>query len=219
MNEAITPFTISLVPVIAAAVLTPGYIINFVSSRLIMGKVDLSTSVAASVAYYSFAAIVSMALGWEVKSVGEAIKGIGGINLSWIVFLVAFGPLLAGVGWGIAVQRRLFYGAMRWKRWPRFLRLNPVMPVATAWDFRFIDAKTQWLTVHTEDESKITALYEAGCVVSTDPAERDIFLKKIHKWEDKHGKKLSVSDLEGILLTGNSIKKIEFHSTSNEKGE
>ena len=211
-------FTLSLVPLVAAALIAPGYIISFVSSRFTMGRANFSAGLLAlSSVYYSTVWLIAGIL-WDIKSMGQVIEEIKDINFYSVFAVVALIPAIVGILSGIAIQRKWIYDLIRWKRIPKWLRPNPIIGTPSAWDFRFLDSKTQWITVHLEDGSEITALYEAGCFVSTDPNERDIYLQKIHKWK-KDGENMPIAKIDGILLTGNSIRKIEFHTPKPSEKE
>ena len=70
-------------------------------------------------------------------------------------------------------------------------------------------ANHQWITVHLKDGSELLSEYKHDCFVSTDPNERDLYLSNVHKWCD--GKLVEDERIDGLLLKGDSIDRIEFH--------
>ena len=201
--------SISIVPLVTAALVTPGYVILFLISRFTTGRPAFPASLAVSSVYY---VVVWAFLRWgSVIDVAERIRSL---SIDWsAVLIVAVLPLSIGVIVGIGIQSEWLYRILR-----RF-GLEPVHGIPSAWDWKFMRARSQWITVYLKDgeeenDKKIVALYDADCFVSTDPKERDLYLSNVHQWSDgETGEKKLVQDerIEGLLLKAESIERIEFH--------
>lgn len=223
-NEAASPtitLSLSLVPLIAAVLYAPGYIITFMVSRFTTGRPNFLGSLALSILYYIIA-WTALGLSSDVDSTNQMIQYVQDMDFRHAVLYVVAGPIIAGLLFGVAIQKRWFYRLAReglyWLSMKKFY-LNPVHGIPAAWDWIFGGTGTQWITVYLDDGSKIVALYDAKSFVSTDPNERDIYVHEINKWTDKDGKPVNISLIDGVLLTGNSIRKIVFHSNSNPEKE
>ena len=199
LNNAVV-LSIPLVPLIAAGLVTPGYIILFMISRFTTGRTAFTVSIGVSSVYY---VIMWTLLRWG--SVYDVAQGIRQTQIDWkTAVVVVVIPAVIGIFIGLLVQREWLYDLLR------LVRLSPVHGIPSAWDWKFMASKSQWITVHLENGDEVCALYDANCFVSTDPRERDLYLSNVHRWEDK----TLVEDerVEGVLLKGDSIKRIEFHS-------
>lgn len=192
--------SISIVPLLAAGLVTPGYIILFMISKFTTGRPSFASSLAVSSAYYVTA--------WALFDFGSAVDvamRLRDFDVSWQVAVIVVGaPLAIGVLAGQAVSKEWLYQALR------FVKLEPVHGIPSAWDWKFIRANEQWITVHLKDGTNILARYCEDCFVSTDPNERDLYLSNVYR-RDKGGSAVRDERVTGLLLTADSIHRIEFH--------
>ena len=206
LNEMVV-LSIPLVPLLAAVLVTPGYIILFMISRFTTGRCSFSVSIAVSSVYY-----VSMWALFHWGSVNDIAQRIRIIEVDWMTTVVVILiPAVIGIIIGLGVQKEWLYRLLR------KIKLSPVHGIPSAWDWKFMESKRQWITVHLKEGKNIIAEYNKDCFVSTDPNERDMYLDNVYKWVD--GKPEKDERVEGILLKGDSIEKIEFHPISNRKKE
>ena len=192
--------SISIVPLLAAGLVTPGYIILFMVSRFTTGRPSFASSLAASSAYYVVV--------WAVCDFGSAVdvaERVRDFDVNWqVAMIVVGGPAAIGVLAGLAVQKEWLYNVLR------FVKLEPVHGIPSAWDWKFMRADQQWITVHLKDGTDILAVYRKDCFVSTDPNERDLYLSNVYTWGDD-GRPVRDERVEGLLLKADSIDRIEFH--------
>ena len=204
---------ISLIPLIAAALIAPGYIVSFISSRFTIARPNFSAGLALSSVYYALVYLV-LGLLCSIKSPKQITGYIEEISYIHVFLIVVVGPIIVGTVAGYIIQREWIYKIIRWPRWPNFLQLYPASGIPSAWDWKFLNAGNQRIIVYLKDKSEILAFYDAGCFVSTDPNERDIYLSNIQEWRNgEDGEIIDTCDIEGILLTGDSIRKIVFYLT------
>ena len=200
MNEQFA-ISISIVPLVAAALVTPGYVILFMLSRFTTGRPAFPASLAVSSVYY---VVVWAFLGWG--SAIDVAQRIRSLNIDWsAVGIVVALPIAIGIIVGLGIQKEWLYWLLR------KVRLEPVHGIPSAWDWKFMRAKQQWITVHLKNKTEIVAEYNPGCFVSTDPNERDLYLSNVHEWVDDKEEPVRDERIEGLLLKADSIDRIEFH--------
>lgn len=205
LNDVVV-LSMPLIPLIAAGLVTPGYIILFMISRFTTGRPAFSVSIGVSSVYY-----VLMWASFQWGSVSDIAQRIRIMEIDWntavVIILI---PTVIGVIIGLGIQKEWIYWFLR------KIRLSPVHGIPSAWDWKFMESKRKWITVHLkEGKDVICAEYNKDCFVSTDPNERDMYLDNVQRWVD--GKLEKDERVEGILLKGDSIEKIEFHPVPNTK--
>ena len=202
-------FNASLV-LTAAALIAPGYIITFVSSRFVTARPNFAASLALSSMYY---ALIYLLLGifCNVKTSNQIVDFAKGIGYIQVFLVVVIGPIVLGAVAGHVIQKQWIYDFFRSPKWPEKLQISPASGIPSAWDLKFLEATHQEIEVHLKDGSKIKAIFKDGCFVSTDPNERDIYLNNILEWKGKDGGNISAENTEGVLLTGDSIRRIVFY--------
>ncbi len=192
----------------------PGFIIIFVRSQFITGRIPtypagflsyLTTStvywailifLALPIVNYVISILLFYGVWWEGLSFYLAsIKYFGPFVL--IVLL----PALIGISFGY-----------NWKKnWIRSilakLQLNPVHPTPSAWDWTFEDLGEQFVLVALSDGSYIGGLMGSDSFVSSDPTERDIYIQQIYDIDDPNNWH---PRYHGVLITGGEISTIEF---------
>ena len=197
--------SISLVPFLAAGLITPGYVILFMISRFTTGRPAFASSLAVSCTYYVVV--------WACFDLGSAVdvaQWVTDFHVNWQVAAIVVGaPTAVGVLVGVAVQNEWLYRLLR------CIRLEPVHGIPSAWDWKFMRANTQWITVHLKDGATILALYEKDCFVSTDPNERDLYLSNVYTWGEDGAGPVRDTRTEGLLLKADSIDRIEFHTEAS----
>ena len=199
--------SISIVPLLAAGLVTPGYIILYMLSRFTTGRPSFASSLAVSSAYY-----VGVWAVFDLGSVVDVAQRIRDLDIDhWAALTVVVAPLGIGVLAGVSIQRGWLYAALR------KVGLEPVHGIPSAWDWKFMRATDQWITVHLKDGNSLVAHYRHDCFVSTDPDERDLYLSNVHSWQD--GTLVENDRIEGLLLKGDSIDRIEFHENHSQTDE
>lgn len=121
--------------------------------------------------------------------------------LSWIL-LILIGPAIFGVALGIGAK----FGPIRWLAVK--LRLTVVHPVPSAWDWKFGQARAEWVLVILKDGKKFAGYFGSSSFSSSDQTERDIYIEKVYdltdsgEWEDRGE--------GGVLIAADQVKTIEF---------
>ena len=130
MNEQFA-ISISIVPLVAAALVTPGYVILFMLSRFTTGRPAFPASLAVSSVYY---VVVWAFLGWG--SAIDVAQRIRSLSIDWsAVGIVVALPIAIGIIVGLGIQKEWLYWLLR------KVRLEPVHGIPSAWDWKFMRAK------------------------------------------------------------------------------
>ena len=193
--------SISIVPLVTAALLTPGYVILFIISRFTTGRPAFAASLAVSSAYY---VVVWSLCGWG--SALDVAHRIRDMDVSWwAAVVVVLVPIVIGIFVGHGIQKEWLYWLLR------KIRLEPVHGIPSAWDWKFMRAQSQWITVHLKDGQEIVALYDSDCFTSTDPSERDLYLSNVCEYVEGQEEPVPDERIKGLLLKADSIDRIDFH--------
>lgn len=199
----------------------PGFIIVFVRSQFITGRIPsypagflsyLTTStvywtvliyLVAPIAQYVFTAVRLYGLWCD----GFTTYLYSTDYLGPFVLVVLL-PAITGVCFGYS-----------WKKnWIRSLlaklKLNPVHPTPSAWDWTFEDLGEQFILVTLRDGTYIGGLVGADSFVSSDPTERDIYIQQIYNIDDPDNWKRMD---HGILIAAGEISTIEFWPLANSE--
>jgi len=129
-----------------------------------------------------------------------------------LAFLVAFmllAPLLGAVILSKIVHNP---GRYPWKIFEAWLGVRPVHPIASAWDKSFMSLRKGWVLVTLKDGTQIGGIWNQSAVASSDPAERDLFLRDLYR-VDKDGNWTKMSESMGMLIKADQLALIEFFRT------
>ena len=203
--------SISLAPLLAAAMIAPGYIIAFVSSRFTTGRPSFSGGIAITSVYY----ISAWALLGKYLDIGtpeKLIEQIKNINHLWSIIIIVAVPTIVGGFVGLITQRGWHRKALN-----KLPLLRTINPIQSSWDVRFLRMEERWVRIYLSDDSEIFAKIEKGCFISSDPKERDIYLNNVDTWT-KGCRKINVKNIEGVLIKGDHIRIIKFYSPEQNKG-
>ena len=179
--------------------IVPGFIVLFIRSQFVTGR-DPSYSKAflsyltVSVVYY---ALVLPLLDF-VLSIQEPYYGK---FVGWFV-LILVGPAMLGLLLGIITQKGLFYSLLQ------RCGLNPVHVMPTAWDWKFGSMNNQWVLVTLKDGTRFGGFCGTGSFMSSDPAERDIYIQWIYDIDEDDN--WSPRGDNGVLITSGEVRTIEF---------
>lgn len=92
------------------------------------------------------------------------------------------------------------------------LRLNPVHPTPSAWDWTFEALGEQFVLVALRDGTHIGGLMGSDSFVSSDPTERGIYIQQIYDIDETDNWKPMD---HGVLIAGGEISSIEFWPLTN----
>ena len=130
-------------------------------------------------------------------------------TLRWLVFLVIL-PVIVGVITGVVSNRTLLYKSLK------KVRLNPIHPTPSAWDWTFSDLNEQYVLVKLKNGAMFGGFLGADSFISSDPNERDMYIEEIFEIDDKDK---WVTNGHGVYLTGRNISSIEFLPSSINEEE
>jgi len=121
-------------------------------------------------------------------------------------FIILIGPISLGVAWGYIRKRNISRGILQ------KIGFNPIHVIPTGWDWKFsrID-KVTWILVTLQDGSTVAGLFAGRSFASSEPGERDLYIEEVYRVREE-GKWEQIPRNEGILISGDQIKHIEFFS-------
>ncbi len=91
----------------------------------------------------------------------------------------------------------------------RALKLRPINPVPTGWDWVFSRAEPCFLMVTLKSGVALAGWFNELSMASSDPDSRDIFIEKVYT-VDPSGNWQQVAGSEGVHINGSEIAFIEF---------
>ena len=143
---------------------------------------------------------------------------------SWLIYLIYQAqfflsrPIWAAIAWGLIILiSPLVLGLITGKlnqaelirKALQRLGFNPIHVIPTAWDYKFNDLKEgRWIIVTLENGSEILGFFGAHSFASSEMSERDIYVQKM--FQNKNGTWEEIPRSDGILISGNKIRHIEF---------
>jgi hypothetical protein len=92
----------------------------------------------------------------------------------------------------------------------RCLRLRPINPVPTGWDWIFGKLRPYFVIVTLNDGTQIPGYFGPSSLASSDPDHKDIFLEKVYTIPEGGGDWVEVERSAGIHIDGAQIAYIEF---------
>jgi hypothetical protein len=151
---------------------------------------------------------------------------------SWLVYLIFTAPFFenhpyrGAAAWGIIilvspVATGIVWGVLSQKEAGRRLLqrcgLSPVHRVPTAWDYKFSrTTEAVWVLVTLKDGNKVAGLFGSRSFASSEPNERDLYIQMVFRVPDE-GVWQRVPKSEGILISGDQIRHIEFWADQKEE--
>ncbi len=177
----------------------PGLVVLFVRSQFVTGakfpqSAALLPYLAISVIYYA----IAFPLIDFVVAIDEPIYAK---ILAWFSLVFA-GPAVLGLVLGINIQKDLF------RRLLQRCGLNPVHVIPTAWDWKFGNMTEQWVLVTLKDGTRFAGFCGSASFMSSDPAERDIYIQQVYDVDDDNN--WSSSGEKALLITADEVRTIEF---------
>lgn len=92
----------------------------------------------------------------------------------------------------------------------RFLRLRPINPIPTGWDWIFSRTEPCFVLVTLTNGTEIAGFFGGLSMASSDPAKRDIYLEKTYMIPDDGSPWVAAAKTLGIYIDGSQIAYIEF---------
>lgn len=124
-----------------------------------------------------------------------------GIVWFMIIFVV---PALLGLTRASVIQRdrgAWFY---------RVVRLRPINPIPTGWDWIFGRTDPCYVLVTLTDGTEIAGFFGSKSMASSDPDRKDLYIEKVYKVPADDGPWTEVEGTLGMHIDGAQISYIEF---------
>lgn len=116
--------------------------------------------------------------------------------------------LLTGCATGI------FLGFARKKEWFKklleWIKLEPLHPAPTAWDYFFSKMESCWVEVKVSDGKVVRGYYSCDSLTSSDNSYHDIYVEKLYVKRDGSWEK--VERTKGVWINPDEIRYIKFYS-------
>lgn len=177
----------------------PGIIALYFRAQFIAGRLPSAAEgaisyITLSLAYHAIAYPIAHPLYTSGKIDGWA-------GLGWFV-LIFVGPTLLGILLGLNIR----------KGWTKKLvnrfGLHTIHPVDCAWDWRFGHCPECWVIVTLKDGTKWYGYMGTNSFMSSDPAERDIFIEHVYDFSAE-GKPWAARNT-GVWIAHGEIQSLEF---------
>ncbi|MPT48386.1 MAG: hypothetical protein E2598_08195 [Sphingobium sp.] len=94
----------------------------------------------------------------------------------------------------------------------RKLGMGTVHPINSAWDWRFVDCKSCWALVILKDGTKWAGFLGTESFMSSDPAERDIYIQQVYEIDKSNN---WLPRTSGVWIAHGEIQSIEFWPITN----
>ncbi|MGI4798034.1 MAG: DUF6338 family protein [Janthinobacterium lividum] len=124
-----------------------------------------------------------------------------GIVWFLIIFVV---PAVLGLARASVIQRdrgAWFY---------RVVRLRPINPIPTGWDWIFGRTDPCYVLVTLTDGTEIAGFFGSKSMASSDPERKDLYIEKVYKVPADDGPWTEVEGTLGMHIDGAQISYIEF---------
>lgn len=178
--------------------LVPGMIATFVRAQFITGRMASHTDAALS---YLVLSIIYYATTFPLVEYVMSIQEPGRWKAAAWFALVFVGPAIFGLLLGLWVK-------MEWgRRILRQLWLNPVHVVPSSWDWKLGNMRGSWVLVTLKDHEKLAGFCGTRSFMSSDPAERDVYIEKVFNIDDMN---VWHPTEKSVLICAGEISTIEF---------
>lgn len=132
-------------------------------------------------------------------------------SITWLGIIFA-SPILLALIVALASQNRLL------NSFSRYLRLRPISPIPTGWDWIFGRTDPCYVLVTLRDGSEITGYFGTQSMASSVPTSRDLYLEQVFLVPSA-GPWQAVPRSGGIYIDGSQITAIEFRGEEDERNE
>ncbi len=191
----------------AMGLLVPGLVILFVRSQFVTDRRPPQSSVLLS---YLTVSLIYYAIAFPfLDHIRSMYENKDEKVWAWSI-LIFVGPAILGLLLGINIQKNLLHRLLQW------CGLNPVHAIPTAWDWKFGNMPPQWVLVTLKDDTRFVGLCGLRSFISSDPAERDIYIEQIYDIDDEDN--WSWRGEKGVLIAPGEIRTIEFWPYAPQEG-
>jgi hypothetical protein len=92
----------------------------------------------------------------------------------------------------------------------RVLRLRPISPIPTGWDWIFGRTGPCFVLITLTDGTEIAGYFGPNSMASSDPGRKDIYIEKVYRVPDDGTAWTEVSGSLGMHIDGSQISYVEF---------
>jgi len=140
-------------------------------------------------------------------------------NFSQMILLLLY-FLVCPLCVGIVFSKMIFNSDKKPWSWPwsileRIVGIRPINPIASAWDNAFLRDDNPWILVTLKSGKLLGARWDEGAIASTDPGERDLYLRQVYSINED-GEWVSVPRNLGTLIKADQIAAIDFLSDEKD---
>ena len=184
------------------ALLIPGVVILYVRIQFLTGRYVPTTD---QLLNYAAVSLVYYGIVFTLVPVVSKFSTINPLTITsaqvilWLAILFV-GPVICGILLGIGAQKNWIRLAFR------AVHLNLVHPTPTAWDWKFGLRREEWVLVTLKNGTKFAGFVGQNSFMSSDPAERDIFIEKVYDIDDDDQWQARNSS---ALIVGGEISTVE----------
>lgn len=194
--------------------LVPGFIIMYVRSQFLSGRIppqsemllpNLTISFIYIALVYPFADFILQ------RSQHTSID-----VLIWFALIfgvpVVFGLLL---GW---ISKWMLDKPGNWLHTARDrIGIVTIHPIRTAWDWKFISMSKQWVVITLKDGTYFGGYCDHNSFMSSDPRERDIYIHFIYDIDIEKDGKWCLRPGTSMLISAGEVSRIEFISQPSKE--
>lgn len=169
MGDILKPETLALFLIFSV----PGIIALYFRAQFLAGRLPTASEGAVS---YITVSLAYHAIAYPIaRSIYESGSLEGWLWTGWLA-LIFIGPAILGILLGLNIR----------KGWTKKLvnrfGINTIHPVNCAWDWRFGHCPECWVIVTLKDDTKWYGYMGANSFMSSDPAERDIYIEYVYEF-------------------------------------
>lgn len=169
MGDILKPETLALFLIFSV----PGIIALYFRAQFLAGRLPTASEGAVS---YITVSLAYHAIAYPIaRSIYESGSLEGWFWAGWLA-LIFIGPAILGILLGLNIR----------KGWTKKLvnrfGINTIHPVNCAWDWWFGHCPECWVIVTLKDDTKWYGYMGANSFMSSDPAERDIYIEHVYEF-------------------------------------
>ncbi len=196
MQGIINPTTLAMV----LAFVVPGYIIGAVRALFLTGRRFIKPEAQLFEALALSTVNLAVCYPLVAALVGHSERATWLIDLAWLSVLVVI-PVMAGILLGTAARKGWAQTIMH------RLGISPVHAMPTAWDWKFGLCEETWIIATLIDGTKFAGYCGAKSFMSSDPAERDIYIESAFELDEANRWHRKGS---GVYIAQGQVSTIEF---------
>lgn len=182
-----------------SAFIVPGLVAAYVRSRLLTGRVDLSKE--GMLVFFTISLIWSGLTVPILSWLANTQLSLGEKSLVWLLWAVV-GPAIFGFMLGLDARQG-------WFRWVLGkLKIFPVHPIPSAWDWKFGSLSPSWVIVTLKNDHKIYGFLGNKSFISSDPKERDVYIEQV--WTVDRKNRWTRNEQWSVLIPHGEIRVVEF---------